>query len=228
MMRILITILALCFAKPCYAIEELIVTTTSLGTLTQGVTSAGTLTATGGSANYVWEAIDSRLDFTLSMDGSYSITPETYGSYNWTVRVDDGTGNTGSKVFTGSIEPGEDVDLPEVLEFTMPATASSLTVPVTTFVGDVTAIAYMVTQYPAKVSKNDDRWIGIPWTEVTSSIDGSVTFYSWVKNRNGDVVMGPTATTLITVDPGDIPTPPEVVDFPELVPGDKGLSINND
>jgi hypothetical protein len=221
-------LIILFISTPCFGIDNIAITTSSLGALTQGTLSSGTFTATGGDDSYQWSILEPIPDdFAVDINGAWTFTPMLYGYYSITITVVDGLGNTGNKVFTGTIENDGSIDMPQVLEFSMPETSSSLTVPITVFKADDTVNAFAVTMYPAKLSKADDRWTVNAWTEILSTTDGEVTFYPWVKNSYGEINMGDPETVTITVDPGELPPPP-AVDLIEMVQGDKTLTINTD
>ncbi len=202
------------------------ITTTSFGELTQGVESTGVLAASGGSGLYTWTAFDAPEGFTINIDGTWSITPEIYGDYNFSVTVTDSLLNTATKMFSGLVTPASAPDIPVILDFSMPGASDSLSVPVSSFIGDATVVGYMVTDNPAKPATGDDRWTGVPWTSVASTIKGLVRFYPHVRNSEGVVVTGTPATVVINtseVIPGE-----PVVDSLVLQPGDKTLSIHTE
>jgi hypothetical protein len=84
------------------------ITTTSLTNGTASVSlGAITLSSSGGTAPYAWSVIGGALPpgVTLSSNGIISGTPTFAGSYNFTVQVRDGLGQTASKAYTMTINP---------------------------------------------------------------------------------------------------------------------------
>lgn len=207
-------------------VDPLAITTTTLGTLTQGIESTGTFAATGGSGHYIWSASGAPAGFTINSDGTWSITPEVFGDYSLSVMVSDAEQNTASKMFYGTIEPAAVPDIPVILEFTMPSTSNTLDVPVTSFIGDATVIAYMVTDNSSKPATGDARWLGIPVTSATAHTEGHILFYPHVMNSAGVVTTGyPVAVTIDVEDP--VPVIP-VLDEPILKLGSHPMSISQE
>ena len=76
--------------------EPLTITTDSLPDGYAGTEYSQTLTATGGTGTYTWSIIDGNLPDGLTLDSSTGVisgTPNTAGTFNFTVKVDDGFQN---------------------------------------------------------------------------------------------------------------------------------------
>ena len=79
------------------------IVTTSLANGTVGAIYSQTLTATGGSGAYSWTLVSGTLptgSVTLSIGGGISGTTTAAGTFSFTVRVNDGAGNTATRSFT--------------------------------------------------------------------------------------------------------------------------------
>lgn len=82
-----------------------------------------------------------------------------------------------------------DVTAPSVTEFVIPATASSLTVAVTTFTANdaVGVTGYMLTETSAAPSSGAAGWTSSAPTSYTFSSAGNKTLYAWAKDEAGNV-----------------------------------------
>lgn len=84
-----------------------IVTGSPLPAGTVGVAYAQTLAAIGGTAPYTWSVTAGALPgLTLDPSGSLSGTPTDPGTFNFTVQAKDSAGQTGTKSFNLTINPG--------------------------------------------------------------------------------------------------------------------------
>lgn len=94
--------------------------------------------------------------------------------------------------------------LPVVTAFSIPTTASSLTVDVTTFTASdsVSVAGYKLTETPTAPSAGDSGWTVTAPTSYTFSSEGSKTLYAWVKNAAGNVSASASDTVTITLISG--------------------------
>ena len=105
--------------------------------------------------------------------------------------------------------PAGDAIAPTVTTFTLPATASSLTVPVTALTAtDNTGVTgYLVTTSATAPAATAAGWSATAPTSVTAAAAGSVTFYAWAKDAAGNVSLGKSATVVITLVTADTTAP---------------------
>ena len=94
-----------------------------------------------------------------------------------------------------------DVTAPTVNTFTMPATASSLTVNVTAFTAsdNVAVTGYKITESATAPLAGDAGWTGTAPGTFTFSGGGTKTAYAWAKDAAGNVSTSRSATVNITV-----------------------------
>ena len=167
----------------------------------QVATSTGTAGGQGGSAT---------LPTTLSAPA-----PTTAGSYTWTIAYygnNNGSGHaekTKTVSFTVANATPVDTTAPVVSAFTLPAAATSLSVPVSAFTATdaVGVTGYLITTSATKPAANASGWSTSAPTVATASAAGTVTFYAWAKDAAGNVSAARSATVTITVAAVDT-TPP--------------------
>jgi len=151
----------------------------------------GTLYASYGSSPYVidWNT-------TLTTNGNCTLTAKSY----------DLAGNVGqsSPVTVTINNPLPDVAAPSVSAFTMPATATSLTVAVSSFTAaDNTAVAgYLITESSAAPSATTAGWTVSAPVTFTFSASGARTAYGWAKDAAGNISAAVTAAVTITLPQG--------------------------
>jgi hypothetical protein len=95
-----------------------------------------------------------------------------------------------------------------VSAFTLPATSTSLTVPVSSFsaTDNVSVTGYLVTTSSSKPSASASGWSATAPKSVTAPAEGSVTFYAWAKDAAGNVSASKSATVTITLPAATAPT----------------------
>jgi hypothetical protein len=93
-----------------------------------------------------------------------------------------------------------DTILPTVTAFSVPSTASSLTVPITSFTAtdNVGVTGYLVNESATKPSATAGGWSAIAQTSYTFSTAGSKTLYAWAKDAAGNVSAGRSASVTVT------------------------------
>jgi hypothetical protein len=94
-----------------------------------------------------------------------------------------------------------DTTPPTVNTFTMPATASSLTVSVTAFTAadNVAVTGYKITESATAPLPGDAGWSGTAPTSFTFGSGGAKTAYAWAKDAAGYVSTSRSATVTITI-----------------------------
>jgi hypothetical protein len=95
---------------------------------------------------------------------------------------------------------GTEVTAPTVTQFTLPATAASLTVAVTSFTAtDATGVTgYMITTSATAPNASAAGWTATAPTSFTFTAAGSQTAFAWAKNAAGNVSASKSATVTIT------------------------------
>ncbi len=94
-----------------------------------------------------------------------------------------------SVTVTSGDSGGVDVESPEVMEFTLPLTGTSLTVPIMAFraIDNISPTAYLITTTPTAPSASDPGWRATPPTSYTFTSAGAKTLYGWAKDAAGNV-----------------------------------------
>jgi hypothetical protein len=94
-----------------------------------------------------------------------------------------------------------DVTVPTVDAFVIPATATSLTVPITTFTAsDNTAVTgYLLTESATAPAASDAGWQGTAPTNYVFSTQGIKTLYAWAKDAAGNVSTNLSDSVTITL-----------------------------
>jgi len=145
---------------------------------------------------------------------SWDTTTVANGNYSIVAIASDNAGNTTQSssitVTVNNIVP--DTIAPTLVSFTLPATSSSLTVPVSglSATDAVGVTGYLVSESATKPLANDTRWSGSVPSSITFSAAGTKTAYAWVKDAAGNVSASRSATVVITLP--DI-TAPSLVSF---------------
>jgi hypothetical protein len=109
--------------------------------------------------------------------------------YAWVRDAAGNVSNSLSRNVTITSGNGNDVESPEVMEFTLPLTSTSLTVPILAFraIDNVQATAYLITTTPAEPAANAAGWSADPPTQYTFSSGGAKTLYGWAKDAAGNI-----------------------------------------
>ncbi|WP_226989252.1 hypothetical protein [Desulfuromonas sp. TF] len=136
-----------------------------------------------------------------------SVTAPAEGSVTFYAWAKDAAGNvSAAKSATVKITL-PDTTAPVVGTFTLPATATSLTVPVTSLSAsdNVGVTGYLVTTSSTKPAASASGWSASAPSSVTAPAEGSVTFYAWAKDAAGNISATKSATVQITLA---VTTPP--------------------
>jgi len=130
---------------------------------------------------------------TVSAPGAGSVA-----FYAW---AKDAAGNVSAGVSANITITLPDTAAPTVTAFTLPATAASLTIPVSSFTAadNVAVTGYLVTTSAAAPAANAAGWTGTAPTTVSAPGAGSVTFYAWAKDAAGNVSAAKSATVAISI-----------------------------
>jgi hypothetical protein len=165
--------------------------------------SSGNQSGMGGSATY---------PATVSAPA-----PATAGTYTWKISYFGNQNGTGSGDVHGeksvnvsiTVAAAADTTAPVVSTFTLPASATSLTVPVSAFTAsdDTAVTGYLVTTTATAPTATAAGWSATAPTTVTAPSAGTVTFYAWAKDAAGNVSLAKSATVTITLPVVDTTAP---------------------
>jgi len=139
--------------------------------------------------------------WTSSAPSTYTFS--TQGSKTLYAWAKDAAGNVSTSVtdtITVTIAVA-DTTAPTVTAFTIPTTASSLTVSVSSFVATdaVGVTGYLLTETSSTPSASSGSWTLSAPSSYTFSSQGSKTLYAWAKDAAGNVSTSASDTTTITV-----------------------------
>ncbi|QXE90952.1 hypothetical protein KP001_21695 [Geomonas subterranea] len=131
----------------------------------------------------------------------YDISSAAFGS--WTPDANNpnhGYEMVSTNSFTVAAAPAADTTAPVVGSFTLPATATTLAVPVSAFTAtdNVAVTGYLVTTSSAVPSASAAGWSATAPASVTA-VEGSNTFYAWAKDAAGNVSAAKSATVTVTL-----------------------------
>ena len=113
-----------------------------------------------------------------------------------------------STVATGTIYLGvrgsyvaPDITPPTITDFIVPATSTSLTIDITTFIAadDVGVIGYLVNESPSTPALDDPNWTDVATTTYTFASAGTSTLYVWAKDAAGNVSTSASQGVVITL-----------------------------
>jgi hypothetical protein len=132
-------------------------------------------------------------DTTRVQDGVYSITAKAYDNA--------GHSTQSSSVTVLVSNPVPDLTAPTVGTFTLPASATSLTVPVSGLAAsdNVGVTGYLITESATVPSSTATGWSATAPTIFTFSAEGSKTAYAWAKDAAGNVSASKAASVTITL-----------------------------
>uniref|UniRef100_A0A6S6M1H7 Fibronectin type-III domain-containing protein n=1 Tax=Citrifermentans bremense TaxID=60035 RepID=A0A6S6M1H7_9BACT len=137
----------------------------------------------------------------------YTLTWNTANSpnatYTLTAKAYDAAGNVGqasSSVTVKNAVAVTDATAPVISSFSMPASATALTVPVTAFAAadDVGVTGYQITESGTAPAAGATTWKTSAPTSFTFAATGSRTAYAWSKDASGKVSTAKTALVNIT------------------------------
>jgi len=160
--------------------------------------SAGNQSGMGGSATFG------------ALSAVSAPAPATAGTYTWRIAYlgnenGEGGGDVHSEksvnvsITVASVAPPADTAVP-VVTFTLPATATSLTVPVASLsaTDNVAVTGYLVNKVATPPAATAAGWTAAAPTSVTA-VAGSNTFYAWARDAAGNVSAVKSATVVVTL-----------------------------
>ncbi len=137
-------------------------------------------------------------------------SPRTYidytdvvnGLYTFYVQVQDKAENVSE--ISRELQVGTDFTAPSVTAFTIPATASSLTIAISTFTAtDTVAVTgYLINEASSTPAVDDTDWSASAQTSYTFSSAGTKTLYAWAKDAGGNISTSTSASIVITISSG--------------------------
>jgi hypothetical protein len=169
--------------------------------------------------------------WTATLPTSYTFT--TAGAKRLYAWAKDAAGNVSLArfAFTIVLASAGDKTPPTVTAFSVPATSSSLTVPITTFVAtdNVGVTGYMVTESAVAPLASTSGWSATLPTNYTFSTAGIKNLYVWAKDAAGNVSAGKSAiVTITTANPGpSLDLSAWVGKWFKITETDSGYSITN-
>jgi len=133
---------------------------------------------------------------------SWNTTGVANGNYTITSKAYDNAGNSqlSSPVAVTVNNVVADVTAPTLSSFALPATATSLTVPVSglTASDNIAVTGYMITESATKPAAGAAGWSSSPPASFTFSSAGAKTAYAWAKDAAGNVSSSRSTTVTIT------------------------------
>jgi len=166
--------------------------------------SAGNQSGMGGSATFG------------ALSAVSAPAPATAGSYTWRIAYlgnenGEGSGDVHSEksvnvpITVASVAPPADTAVP-VVTFTLPATATSLTVPVASLsaTDNVAVTGYLVNKVATPPAASAAGWTAAAPASVTA-VAGSNTFYAWAKDAAGNVSAVKSATVVVSLPDTALP-----------------------
>ena len=141
--------------------------------------------------------------WTASAPASVTAVAGSNTFYAW---AKDATGNVSASRSATVVVTLPDTTAPVVGTFTIPATATALTVPVSAFTAtdNVGVAGYMVTKSATAPAASATGWTASAPASVTA-VAGSNTFYAWAKDAAGNVSASRSATVVVTLPDTSVP-----------------------
>ena len=134
--------------------------------------------------------------------------PATAGNYTWRIAYlgnldGTGSGDVHSEKSVNvalTVAAPADTTAPVVSAFTLPATATSLTVPVGSFTAtdNLAVTGYLINKVATAPAAGAAGWTATAPASVTA-VEGSNTFYAWAKDAAGNVSLSKSASVTVTL-----------------------------
>jgi len=154
--------------------------------------------------NGVLQGTDTASPYTFS----WNTAALANGSYTLSAKAYDAAGNVGQAPSV-QVSVLNDATAPTVTAFTMPATSTTVTVPVSTFsaTDNVAVTGYLITESATAPAASATGWSATAPTSFTFAGTGARTAYAWTRDAAGNVSAARTAAVTITAPDT---TPPAV------------------
>jgi parallel beta-helix repeat protein len=167
-------------------------------TLTLTTLAASDLNGSSGGLN-IWRSGTPSSQFYLNIPNPTTLTYQNPQdcSVNNAINAADGTSVDG----LNNVNFFVDNTAPTVTAFTMPSTASSLTVSVSSLTGhdDISVTGYLITSASSTPLLSNPNWSGTPQSSFTFSGAGVQKAYAWVKDEDGNISASASSTVSITL-----------------------------
>jgi hypothetical protein len=140
---------------------------------------------------------------TGTLSGPSTVSTTVAGTFHFVLYITDGVGNKSNELFGlfTVTAPVTDTIAPVVSTFSLPATATSLTVAVSSFTAtdNVGVSGYLITESATPPSASAIGWsITVP-PSYTFSASGPMTAYAWARDAAGNVSASRSATVSIAL-----------------------------
>ncbi|MRR52453.1 MAG: hypothetical protein EG825_16365, partial [Rhodocyclaceae bacterium] len=138
--------------------------------------------------------------WTVTPPANYTFaTPGSKTLYAW---AKDAAGNVSTSLSASVVITLADATPPTVTAFVIPATSSTLTVPITTFTATDTVgvTGYIVTETATAPLAGAAGWTAAPPANYTFATPGTKTLYAWAKDAAGNVSTSLSASVTITLN----------------------------
>jgi hypothetical protein len=159
------------------------------------------------SATFAFTATEANATFACRLDGeSFAVctTPKSYaglteGSHTFEVRATD---------LAGNIDPSPadfiwiiDTQSPVIASFTLPGTASSLSVPISSFTAtdSVGVTGYLLAESATPPTPSDPGWRATPPADFNFATEGDKTLYAFARDGAGNISQPAAATVNISL-----------------------------
>ena len=135
-----------------------------------------------------------------------SVVASSAGSTTFYAWAKDAAGNVSAAKSATVVITLPDTIAPVVNTFTLPATTTNLTIPVSslTATDNVAVTGYLITTSATAPAANATGWTASAPTSVTAAAAGTVTFYAWAKDAAGNVSAAKSASVNISVAPASL------------------------
>ncbi len=146
--------------------------------------------------------------WTASSPSSYTFASAgTKTLYAWAKDAAGNVSSPRSATTTITLPAAPDTTAPTVDTFSIPATSSSLTVPITSFTAsdNVGVTGYLVTESSTKPRSDAAGWSSSPLANFSCTSAGAKTLFGWAKDAAGNISNSRSSST--TIDLGDGPSP---------------------
>jgi hypothetical protein len=135
--------------------------------------------------------------------------------YAWAKDAAGNVSNSLSASTTITLPPAPDTSAPTMTAFSIPASSTSLTVPISTLTAtdDTGVTGYLVNESSTKPASGTSGWSVSKPASYTFGSAGSKTLYAWAKDAAGNVSNSLSASTTIALPPAPDTTAPTISAF---------------